>query len=809
MTRTKKFIIGFSLSAIILIFVATLFLYKLIVKSIPAEEGTISLNGLINAVEIHRNDYGIPHIFSQNEHDLFFALGYCTAQDRLWQMDVQRRIAQGRLSEIFGEETIDLDAYMRSVGFNRIASQLEKSLPDDTRSALSAYSDGVNSFITLNRKKLQIEFDILQYEPELWEPAHSLLLLRLFAWQMSFGRSCDLTNSEIISKVGTLRAAELLQTTVKSSDYPNLNNSPYLDQIIKLNSFLESRFGISSSSLGNVWVIGSKKSASGHPIIANDQHSFYTNPSPWYSVSLHSPLYDVTGLSLPGIPGVLIGSNGKTSWGFTNGMADDCDFYLETLDSMGFSKYFYDNSWNNLSVINEKIYVKNSLPIDFTVYQTNRGALISTFQEAKNSFDYRKENHRNREITIPKGKQISIRWTGYETSDEIGAILQLNRSKSIIEIQEALKNIKVPVLNFVFCDVSNIGQMIAGMIPVRLRSDASAVIASTIENNWKGLESIAEQTTVINPTENYLIAANNGLTGQLQISSFRDNPSRHERISEIINSRPQLSLEDIQRIQYDNISFCAKKILNAVIPVLQNKKSNNYHYNQIITYLNNWDYSVDKSSISATIFNTFCLQLLRNSIADELGEDLFQKYCSMPISPLSALTKIISENQSHWYDDISTPEKLENFENIVLKSMDGTIEFLVKNLGDDTKNWRWSALHTLKMKHILSSFDSLDIIFELGPFETDGNCSTISSGAFYYNKPFSHVFGPVARFSCDMSNPDYIYQITSTGVSGQPFSRFYSDQTKIFLNHKNIIISNQKEKILSSGLHKLILRPDN
>jgi len=784
-------------------------LYKLLTKSIPELEGSLNLEGISAETKIFRNEYGIPHIVADNNSDLMFALGYATAQDRLWQMDIQRRIGEGKLSEIFGEETIDIDALMLTIGFRRMAENLEKNLSNESRRMLQSYTDGINAYIKNNRNKLQIEFDILQYEPEPWEIKHSLIILRLFAWQMNQGWRSDLISSEIISKIGAGKAADILSGTIYSQEIYFSQQKSIAKDIADISASIEKKSGLSNFSMGNAWVISGEKSANKHPIIANDIHLFYSAPSAWYQTSLHSPDMDVTGLSIPGIPGILIGHNGKTAWGFTNGLIDDCDFYSETLDSLGLNKYLYQNSWNNLTIITEKIKIKNSSPVDYTVYMTNNGPVISAFREARAIYDYRKLNHRLKEMVPPKEKQVSMRWCGFETSDEILGLFLLNKSKSIIEIEEALKAIKSPSMNFVFCDKENIGQKLCGLAPIREKTPLNSVFSGGVTaTQWKGFVNYSELPHFVNPLEKIIVSANSKSNSLSNISSFWDNPSRHNRISEQLNSKNNFTIEDFQKLQTDKISTEARILLPVFINVLEKQNSKDFYFSEALTYLKNWDCSIDKSSISATILNTFSYHLLKNILTDDLGDTLLEQYFSLPTAPGTALLKIISENKTAWFDDVNTPGKLETMDEIIIKSMIESIEFLKKSLTTETKNWRWSELHSLTIKHPLSSSRPLEKIFNLGPFGTDGSNTTIALGAFDYRIPFMDILGPVARFTCDMSNPQYSYSVISTGSSGQPFSRFYSDQTKLLLEGKNIILGNSTFEIESSNFKKLIIRPD-
>ncbi len=808
MNKTKKIIVGSAITLVVLLVAITIFLYILLTKSIPETEGHTNLEGLKSEVNVFRNEYGIPHIIAGNDHDLMFTLGYTTAQDRLWQMDLQRRLGEGKLSEIFGEETLEIDALMRTIGFGRIANNIKNNLSKESLDILQAYADGVNAYINKNRKKLQIEFDLLGYDPEPWKIEHSLIILRLFAWQMSLGWWSDLVNSDIIKKIGVTKAGDIIPEAANSSSAIYSSRDNLSEDMMKTTMFIKKVFGVSSLAGSNAWVLSGQKSTTGHPILANDPHLILSAPSVWYQVSLHSPDMDVTGLSLPGIPGVIIGSNGKTSWGITNGMVDDCDFFSETTDSLGLNKYSYDNSWNNLTIINEKIAIKNSTPIDYIIYCTNKGPIISNFTDIKVSYDFRKQNLRIREAQPPKGKQVSMRWCGFETSDEILGLYMLNKSRSVIEIEEAIKHIKSPALNFLYCDDVNIGQKLCGLVPIRNYSSAHTILpGTTSEYSWKGFISYPDLPSSSNPDQKFIASANYKFNSSFYISNLWENDARFNRITELLNSKDKFSLEDMQKFQTDDISLNAKILLPVLISILEKYNKNDYYYSQSLTYLKNWDCSMDKSSISASIFNVLCFRILKNTIADELGDDLFSKFCFVAFVPTNAITKLITENKTSWFDDVNTPGRFETMDEIINKSMMEAIEYLKSNLGGETKNWRWGELHKLTLKHPFSKQKPLDKIFNIGPYETDGTNTTINCGYFDFNDPYCQVIGPSARFTVDMSNPQLSYSVISSGVSGQPFSLFYSDQIKLMLEGNNIMLNNSRDKIESSGYKRLHLMP--
>jgi penicillin amidase len=803
MDKIKINIIGGITACIAIIIALCIFLYTLTTKSATKEEGTIKVEQLKNITSIYRNEFGVPHIIAENDFDLFFAFGYATAEDRLWQMDIQRRLGEGKLSEIFGDETIELDIFIKTLGIEKIAEKIEANLNPQSKEALQAYADGINYYITQNKKKLHIEFDILNYEPTPWQIKHSLIIYRLFAWQMNLNWWTDLITIEISKKIGIARTNELLSSSISSAT--NISTTRTFDNLIRVITKSKNYYSLYSPSFSNSFVIGSKKSMSNKPIIAINPDFSMTIPSVWYQASLHSDNIDVTGLTMPGIPCIMIGNNEKLAWGFSNGTIDDCDYYLELIDTLGMNRYFFDNNWNNLSNRKEKVIIKNAEPLEFLVYETNKGPILSNEVELKAIFDYRKDETSNTIIPL-KGQHISIKWSGLEITDDILGFLLMNKSKSIIEIQEAIKLIKSPALQFIFCDESNIGSRLTGLAPMRSLQNSNNILPGTSSQHiWKNFINQELLPSIINPANNYIVTTTSRLSTKLDFNSY--NNTSFERMTQLLNSKELLSIEDVKNIQNDVLSINAQTLLPIILNILEHRNNNEYYYDQSIIYLKNWNYLVEKSSIPASIYNVLIFKIIKNTLNDELGDALFEKLCFIPNLPINIITKLITENKNSWFNDLNNNNQIETKEDIIYRSFIETLDFLKSKLGPETKNWRWTGLHQLTLTHPLSNNKHLNKIFNVGPFEQNGSSTSINSSHYDYSNPFDQVFGTASRFFCDMIDPNNSFSIISSGACGDPFSRNYKNQITLLINGDYITLNNQKEIIKSSGFKHLKLLP--
>jgi penicillin amidase len=530
-----------------------------------------------------------------------------------------------------------------------------------------------------------------------------------------------------------------------------------------------------------------------------------TIPSVWYQASLHSDNISVTGLTLPGLPCIMIGNNEKVAWGFSNGTIDDCDYYSEIIDTLGMNRYFFNNTWNNLSNRTEKIIVKKSEPLEFSVYETHNGPILSNAVELKSTYDYRKDETSNNIIPL-KGQHISMRWSGAEITDDILGFLLVNKSKNIIELQEALKLIKSPALQFIFCDEFNIGSKLTGLVPIRSFSNSNIILSGTSpEYVWKNFINEETLPSTINPESNYIVTTTNRLSTKIDFNSY--NNTSFERINQILNSKEHFSIEDIKNIQNDVLSINAQTLLPIILNILESRNNKEYYYNQAITYLKNWDYLMKKTSIPASIYNVLIFRILKNTLYDDLGDILFEKLCFIPNLPNTIITKLILENKNAWFNDLNTSIQIETKEDIIHKSFIETLDFLKLRFGSETKNWRWADLHQLTLTHTLSNHKNLNKIFNVGPFEQNGSNTSINSSYYDYNNPFNQVFGTTSRFICDMANPDNSLSVVSSGACGDPFSKNYSNQTTLLINGDYIILHNQKEAIKFSGFKHLQLIP--
>lgn len=818
MGKWKKIIIGVSASLFILIVVIVLLSYLMLRKSLPEYEGTKSFAGLKSEVKILRDSHAVPMIIAEDEEDAAFALGYIHAQERLFQMDVARRAGEGRLSEVFGNKTVPYDKMFRTIGIYKNVKENYSRLNPLSRKILEAYSKGINKFIEEAKGKYPIEFDVLGYDPYPWKPEHSLVIAKLMGWELNISWWTDIAFASLVQKLGTEKAKELLPDfpqnapTIIPKDLKSFASIP--TDFINVDRDFRKFTGFIGTHIGsNNWVVNSKKSVSGKPIIANDPHLSFTAPGKWYFAIIKSRNWNTEGFTLPGMPAVVIGKNQNISWVMTNVMADDADFYIEKFDSSG-NNYLLNNQWKPLSVEQDSFAVKNSGSYKFKIVRTHRGPVISNvhpygvlYPEVKNSAN------------------ISMRWTGLEFSDELFAALSINKAKNWNEFREALKYFTVPGQNFVYGDAQgNIGYVCAARLPIRRNASPTLVYdGTTDQNDWIGFVPYDEMPKLYNPPQNFIASANNKTVENFgyHISNIWEPSSRIERITQLLNSKEKHSVKDFENYQNDFVSPYARQITGYILSAFNSVKINDSNLKLTLELFENWDFKLDADSQVPTIYAEFLNQLLINTLQDELGEELLSEYVFVANVPYRIIPKFFESN-SVFFDDVRTSQ-IETRDDIIRKSLVDALSVLEDKIGKDIKFWQWKDVHKVIFKHMFSGASGvLDKLINIGPFGIGGDGTTIFNTEYSFDRlitkdndtknssrseRYENVLGPSMRYIFDFSNPDSVEFILPTGQSGNVMSDHYSDMTKMWLKGKYIKLPITEDKFESSVKHTLILLP--
>ncbi|MBW2479122.1 MAG: penicillin acylase family protein, partial [Deltaproteobacteria bacterium] len=724
----KKWIIriGILLVSIILIgsgLVYVWFQYS-VRKSLPQISGQVVVSGITEDVEIIRDDYGVPHIYARNEPDLYFALGYAMAQDRLWQMEFQRRLGQGRLAEIFGEELLEVDRYFRLM----TAGWTRQPISDEYAFVTNSFANGVNAYLATHADKLPIEFKILRYTPEPWAPDDYLAISKVVNWGLSLGWRVDLTAGKILEKVGETKFKEAFPAWPGDSPVivpEGVQISATLsDAILKAISRVEKQVNLPAPGASNIWVVAGSRSAGGKPILANDPHLMLTNPSVWWEAHMVCPTINVSGFTIAGAPGIAMGRNRYVSWGITNVQVDDVDFFIEKINPDNPRQYLFQGRWKDMRVVEETIRIKDKDPVTVEIPLTRHGPILVEDKEG------------------PQPTAMAVKWAFTDGLQSAKAFYLLNKATNTHEVALALKYWELPGENFVFADTAgNIGYWCCAAVPIRLKGDGLLPVPGwSGEYEWTGYVPFEMRPHLINPEQGYIATANNKVVGEHYphfISHYWEPIDRITRIHQLLNTSEKLSVADVKQMQQDVFSGLASEVTPLIVRALE-KRSAETDLQKARQVLADWDFKMEKDSVAACLFEMTFMHLLKNIFEDELGPELYEQYLKTSVFPPRAMRQLFRNGASTWFDDVNTADK-ENMEDIIVRSVEQTIGQLKEESGDDPARWRWGDRHTLTFEHTLGKKKPLDSIFNIGPFPVGGSRLTINMKHFSYEKPYNAI----------------------------------------------------------------------
>ncbi len=761
-------------------------------KSLPQISGDLRVSGIKEPVKIIRDSYGVPHIYAKNEPDLYFALGYAMAQDRLWQMDFSRRLGQGRLSEIFGEDFVKVDRYFRIL----TAAGINKEIPVESLTMLQSFANGVNAYLKTHGDRLPIEFRVLRYRPEPWQVDDYIFIVKVITWALSVGWNTDLTAATILKRVGAQMFKDAfplwpghapLIIPEKTSAFSPIPKLP-----IETARIIERLIPLYSAGASNNWVVAGKKSINGKPILANDTHLPLKNPSFWWEVHLVCPGIDVSGFAVPGVPGIAIGHNRHVAWGITNVMVDDVDFYIEKINPKNPRQYWYKDRWEAMKVKVETIRIKGKDPVKAEILLTRNGPIVND-----TSGDL-KEN------------PISARWSFTDAQQPVQAGSLLLKARDIEGIKEALRYWEVPGQNFVFADTNgNIGYWCCASVPIRLKGDGLIPVPGwTGEYEWNGYVPFEERPHLINPESGFIATANNKVAGKdypYLISRYWEPIDRITRIVQLLKDKEKLSVDDFKQMHQDIYCPQAAELTPKIIKVLEERFASE-DGKKAKGILSRWDFKMAKDSAGACLFEMTYRKMMGNIFKDELGEDLFKKYLKTSVFPPRAVRAMVEKGSSPWFDNINTPEK-EGLEEIIALSMNQTLSGLKETLGDNMDKWGWGKIHTLTFEHVLGKKRPLDLIFNLGPFPVGGNLLTVNKKKYSLDDSYHANHGASMRMIVDFSDMDGSLHVLPTGESGQLKSPNYQDQIPLYLSGRYHPSWTDRRKAEKNSRGTLTLKP--
>ena len=754
--------------------------------------GEATVTGLTQDIEIIRDTYGVPHIYAGNESDLYFGFGYAMAQDRFWQMEFYRRLGRGRLSEVFGRDSVDVDQYFRML----TASGIDNTIDEDLVPLFTSFATGVNAYLESHQDRLPIEFKLLGYRPEPWGVDDYLSILTFVNWGLSMGWHVDLTAARVLDTVGEtrMRAAfpvfpEDDSLMVRQGQEPMHGLSgPFSESM----GVLKKAAGPTAVGGSNNWVVSGTKSATDKPILANDPHLQLTNPSIWWEVHLVCPTIDVSGVAIAGLPGIIAGHNHHVAWGITNVQADDVDFYIEKINPDNPHQYWFVDRWETMRVVRETIRVKDDDPVTMAIRLTRHGPIVEEGRDGTGA------------------GVISARWAPTEVPQSSRATYLLLKAQTVSDVTDALRYWTTPGLNFVFADrQGNIGYWCCATIPLRPAGDGLVPVAGwTGECEWKGYIPFDDRPHSINPPSGFVATANNKVGGKdfdHVISRYWEPVDRITRIRHMLRSEEKLSVDMFKEMQWDVYSVLASELTPALVRVLEERLTGE-EARKAVDILSAWDYRMERDSVGACLFEVTYRRLMENIFRDEMGGELFEAYLRTASFPPRALRELFRRGRSPWFDDVSTlyPETLND---MIERSFSQALNELSETLGDNMARWKWGRIHSLTFKHVLGRKRPLNWIFNLGPYPIGGSHLTVNNGQYRYEDPYAVEAGPSFRMIVDLSDMSHSVRVIPTGESGHLGSRHYKDQVPLYLHGQYHPNWTDRDEVLEHGEARLVLKP--
>ncbi len=760
--------------------------YWFITRSHPQTSGTLKLPGLQGKVEVIRDRNGVPHIYADSVDDLYMAQGYVHAQDRLWQMEFNRHVGLGRLAELFGQDLVDEDTFLRTIGLARAARRDLEAADPDTVTHLARYAEGVNAFIHAHTDNLPLEFVLLGYVPADWEPVDTLVWGKVMAYDLGGNYDRELLRAAIRKELGdeAMRALIppypaagpfIIPPTVKSfaskpassarraAQVPLDIGAPRFSRLLQVNAL----FGALDHGIGsNNWVVDGTKSTTGKPLLANDPHLGIQMPSIWYvnglhcnTVSAQCPL-DVVGYSFAGVPGVIIGHNARIAWGVTNAEPDVQDLYVEKLNPANPNQYEYMGKWEDMQRVNEVIKVKGGADVPLRVQLTRHGPIMTDVFEG---------------VTEP----LALRWTALdEPSRLFRAVPALNTAQNWDEFRAALRDWDIASQNFVYADVDgNIGYQLAGKIPIRAQGNGTLPVEGwTGENEWQGYIPFDELPMVLNPSDHYILTANNQIVPNEYphlITVDWSPPYRAQRIEQLLNEKDKLSPEDFQTIQRDVYSLPLVELQ----AYLKSLSTDHFLTRRALDYVNAWDGKVEREAQAPALLEATYHALVRDLFAKRLSAETFEMYRLDGSVHRMLIDQLLDDPQNEWWDDPATPARETRDDRLKIAYKEG-VDFLGGLYGDAPPEWKWGRIHYALFAHPFGEQEPLNLLFNVGPVPTNGHGFTVNAASYRPNKDnYAQRSGASMRLISDTAAWDRSLWIHTTGESGQPLSPHYSDLT--------------------------------
>ena len=788
-------------------------------RPLPQLDGSVPLPGLRADVIVERDNWGVPRIRASSQEDLAEAQGYVLAQDRLWQMDLLRRAARGRLSEVLGPATISTDKDFRILNFSRAAERDMATMSPEVRGVLEAYARGVNRFIEQNANHLPIEFSLLKYKPEPWTPTDTLMIACYMYRTLTDTREEEMDRAVVTAKVGPELAKDLFsaeaamdhfvvgdpkaikdsKASQKSDDDEDDDEMdaedvlkasltpPAHNDIVPLHRDLtyqmaesvrdwldDSRLQLRQALGSNNWVVSGERTATGRPLLANDMHLRLTLPPIWYEIHLTAPGWNVKGFALPGAPMVVVGHNDRVAWGFTNNGADVLDLYMETVNPANPDEYRVNGTWRKAEVYDEVIKVKGGADEHLRLMVTRHGPVIK--QEGSTAY--------------------AMRWTVLEPGALCTFYNWLGKARNWGEFREILKGVWGPAQNIVYADVDgNIGYILGAHIPVRKKGHGEVPVpGDTDDYEWTGYIPFEQLPQVFNPDSGLIVTANARIVGPSYkpfLTEHWEEPYRTARIYDLLHDKNDLRPEDMLKVQTDTYSFPHLFMAEQLVAAAKVVPPKDERARKLIQEAKDWNGIADSNSTVVSFLNQSLSRTLFLILQPYLGNDT-QIYQWRSVS---FLQRVLTERPAKWL-----PSDYKNYDELLSAAADQAVKKLEERTGEkDPDDWEWRNFNSLDMLHPIGRDGILKKLLSISDHP--------QSGTSYSPRAAGKVHGPSERFVANPANWDDSIMLITGGQSGQPGSEHYRDQFSYWFDGKPIYSTFSDDAEAKAQRHKLTLKP--
>ena len=825
-------------------------------RSWPQTTGTLTLDGLHADVEVLRDAHGVPQLYAADAHDLFLAQGYVQAQDRFFEMDMRRHQTAGRLSELFGMATLEVDRTVRAMGWRRVAERELSLLSPSTQGYLEAYAEGVNAYIGSRApEEMALEYTLLDlggldYRVEKWTPADSVSWLKAMAWDLRGNMQDEIDRATASTVLDADQVAELYPPYPFARHRPVVSGGAVVDgrfdaeatpgvprpgvrpaagdpvlrpaalralhEVGRRTSAVPGALGLAGGSadegLGsNAWVVDAEHSTTGAPLLANDPHLSPTLPGVWYQMGLHcTPVgtdcpFDVTGFTFAGFPGVIIGHNASIAWGFTNLNPDVSDLYLEAVDG---ERYRRGRSWKRLERRRETIEVAGEEPFTFTVRSSVHGPLLSDVAPEYAAVGGNAPVP-GRSPVRGTGYAVALSWTALIPNRTADAVFALNQASDWAGFREAARDFDVPAQNLLYADTAgHIGYQAPGLIPIRGAAHDGSWPAPGWDRSydWTGrYVPFDALPSVVDPEEGWIATANQAVTGPeypYYLGNSWSPGYRSQRVADVLTKKGTLSVADMHQLQLDTRNGFAPQL----VPYLLDVDAGSRYYSAGQRLLDDWDFTQPPDSAAAAYFNAVWRHLLGLTFDDQLPEEV---RASGGERWFEVVTRLLDEPGDPWWDDVTTDGVREGRDDVLRAALRAARDELVRLQSRRVDGWTWGHQHALELENQSlgrSTVGFLERLLNRGPWELGGGPGTVNATGWDATEGYQVTAVPSMRMVVSLADPDASTWVNLTGASGHAFAAHYTDQTDLWTDGETLAWPFSREAVDAAAEDRLLLR---